>query len=245
MRLAMIFLFLLAGMPPTVSAGTEALIEDIELKNNWTGDFDGMTRRGVVRVLVVHNKMLYFLDQGTHRGVNVDLFRELEKHINTAKNTGPLKVRVLFIPVPRDQLLSALIEGRGDIAAANLTITPERKETVDFSQPLLTGVKEILVTGPAAPKINTVEDLSGKEIHLRASSSYHEHVVELNKQFERKGKPPIEIVPASEMLEDGPDRDGQRGVDPHGRGRRSQGAILGTDIRTDHPSSRDRRAPRG
>ncbi|HEX5079199.1 MAG TPA: transporter substrate-binding domain-containing protein [Geminicoccaceae bacterium] len=45
----------------------------------------------------------------------------------------------MIIPVPRDQLLPALLEGRGDIAAANLTITPERQVLVDFADPLLTG----------------------------------------------------------------------------------------------------------
>ena len=44
-----------------------------------------------------------------------------------------LKVRVVFIPVRRDQLLPALAAGKGDIAAANLTITPERQKLVDFT----------------------------------------------------------------------------------------------------------------
>jgi len=53
------------------------------------------------------------------------------------------------------------VEGLGDIAAANLTITPERLKNVDFSDPFLTGVNEIVVTGPAVPKLASLEDLAG------------------------------------------------------------------------------------
>ena len=93
-------------------------------------------------------------------------------------------------------------EGRGDIAAANLTITPERQKVVDFSAPFYSGVKEILITGQGLPAIKTLDDLAGQEIYLRPSSSYYQHVVELNKTFKKKGLAPIKIVEASEYLED-------------------------------------------
>jgi membrane-bound lytic murein transglycosylase MltF len=186
----------------SASADAGKVGDNLNLIQNWTGDFDGMVEQRQVRVLVVPNKMLYFLDQGRHRGVNVDLFAEFEKFINRKMKTGTLKIRVLFVPVPRDQLFPALAAGRGDIAAANLTITNERKKIADFSNPLLTGVKEILVTGPAAPALNTIADLAGKELHLRPSSSYHEHVIQLNATFKKQGKPPVKILPVSEFLED-------------------------------------------
>jgi membrane-bound lytic murein transglycosylase MltF len=94
------------------------------------------------------------------------------------------------------------VEGRGDIAAANLTITEERQKEVDFGDPMGTGVKEILVTGPSAPAVKSLDDLSGQELHLRPSSSYYEHVARLNAVFQKQGQPPIKIVPASEYLED-------------------------------------------
>ena len=173
----------------------------LQLKQ-WTGDFDGMAERKVLRVLVVHNKMLYFLDQGRLRGVNVDLFNEFEKYINKKLKTGTVKIKVVFLPVQRGQLFTALAEGRGDIAASNLTITGSRKEVVDFSTPLLTGVKEILVTGPNLPVMKSIEDLAGQELHLRKSSSYYQHVVELNETFKKKGLAPIRVVAASEFMED-------------------------------------------
>ena len=83
-------------------------------------------------------------------------------------------MQVVFIPVSRDELIPGLVQGRGDIAAANLTITDERREQVDFSTPIATGVSEIVVTGPASPAIQSVQDLSGQEVFVRKSSSYYQ-----------------------------------------------------------------------
>ncbi len=177
-------------------------VTDSDLIKDWRGGYEGMVKRRQVRVLVVPNKMYYFLDRGHPRGVNVDLFREFKKFINKREKTGARAIHVIFVPVPRDQLLPALIQGRGDIAAANLTVTDERRSLVDFSNPLLTGVKEILISGPSAAPITALADLSGREIHLRPSSSYYEHAVRLNAAFKKQGRPPVRIVPASELLED-------------------------------------------
>jgi membrane-bound lytic murein transglycosylase MltF len=95
-----------------------------------------------------------------------------------------------------------LVKGLGDIAAGNLTITPERFKEVDFSEPYFKGVNEILVTSPAGPQVKTVEDLSGKEIHVRASSSYYASLQSLNARFKKAGKQPMKLVLADEYLED-------------------------------------------
>lgn len=76
------------------------------------------------------------------------------------------------------------------------------KKKVDFSAPHLTGVDEIIITGPVSPPLQTLDDLSAKEIHVRKSSSYYESLVQLNARFKNSGKPPIKIVPADEYLED-------------------------------------------
>ena len=102
----------------------------------------------------------------------------------------------------RDALISGLVAGRGDIAAANLTITPERRELVDFSDPLFTGVSEIVVSGPGGPQLSSVDDLSGKTIHVRKSSSYYQSLVLLNERLKKAGKSEMKLVPADENLED-------------------------------------------
>jgi membrane-bound lytic murein transglycosylase MltF len=116
--------------------------------------------------------------------------------------TKTLKVHVVFIPVSRDELLPSLVNGLGDIAVANLTITAERQKQVDFSNPFASGVKELLVTGPSAPSINSIDDLAGKEIHVRRSSSYYESLVQLNTSFKKARKRKMKLILADETFED-------------------------------------------
>ena len=66
---------------------------------------------------------------------------------------------------------------------------------------MLTDVSEIVVTGPGAPKIERVDDLAGKEVYVRTSSSYYESLQRLNKSFKKAGKHPVKITPAVEYLE--------------------------------------------
>lgn len=168
----------------------------------WRGDLDGMNQRRTIRVLVTFNRIGYFFDQGQPCGATHDLFIELEKYWNQKSNTGTLKKHILFIPVRQDQLLPYLLEGKGDIAASNLTITQGRLEEVDFATPILTGIKEVLVTGPESPTLKTVDDLSGRSVMVRKSSSYYASLTDQNERFRAAGKPLITIVPADENLED-------------------------------------------
>ncbi|MCU0592948.1 MAG: lytic transglycosylase F [Desulfobacterales bacterium] len=168
----------------------------------WTGDLDGMIKRRMVRVLVVYSKTFFFVDKGTQRGIVYEEFRKFEEDLNKKLKAKHIRVNVVFIPVSRDELLPALVEGRGDIAAANLTITEAREHLVDFADPTLTDVNEIVVTGPESPAIAALDDLSGKEVFVRPSSSYYESLRALNEQFKKEGKPEIELMPAPENLED-------------------------------------------
>ena len=99
---------------------------------------------------------------------------------------------MLIIPVDRDQLIPALVQGYGDIAGANLTITSDRREHVEFSNPFIDGVSEIVVTGSAAPALETVEDLGGLKVHVRRSSSYWQSLERLNERLRSEGKPLVE-----------------------------------------------------
>ncbi len=172
------------------------------ITEKWTGDFDGMVDRNIIRVLVVFNKTMYFLDGPETKGITYEAFKEFELFINKRLKKKTMKTSVVFIPVRRDRLIPSLLEGRGDIAAANLTITPNRLKEVDFSDPLLTDVSELVVTGPAAPSLNSINDLSGKEIHVRASSSYYESLLRINDSFRKSGKSEMSIQLADESLED-------------------------------------------
>jgi ABC-type amino acid transport substrate-binding protein len=101
----------------------------------WQGDFDRMLARRMIRVLVPYSRTLYFNDKGQERGLVADTVRDFERYINKKHQTGKRPVTVYMIPTTRDRLLPDVAAGLGDIAAGNLTVTPERLELVDFVAP--------------------------------------------------------------------------------------------------------------
>lgn len=176
--------------------------ELLSLKQPLTGDLDEIVRRRFLRALVAYDRTTYFVDRSEQRGIAYDALVEFEKSLRAASNNEHIALKVVIIPTSRDRLIPSLAAGYGDIAIGNLTSTPEREKLVDFSNPVLDNVEELVVTGQAAPPVNSVDDLSGKEVHVRASSSYRESLEALNSRLTMEGKAPVIIKFADELLED-------------------------------------------
>lgn len=194
---------------PSQAAAREQLsISPEEVMRPQTDDLDGMVNRGVIRILTVYSKTFYFLNKGVQHGSTYDFVRLFEADLNRklAKDKRlkhkHLKVRVVFIPVARSDLLPALAAGKGDIAAANLTITSERQQQVDFSVPVYADVSELVLSGPASPSVSRLDDLAGQVIFVRKSSSYYNSLQALNERFARDKKPAVILKEAPETLED-------------------------------------------
>lgn len=194
--------------PPLQNDQAELAINMDHIMQPQKGDLPDMINRRAIRVLTTYSKTFFFIDKGTQRGATHDLFIALEKDLNNqlAKEKKlkqkHLKVRIVFIPVTRDNLFKALNEGKGDIAAANLTITSSRQEQVAFTTPLYSDVKELLVSGTSSPDVKNLEQLSGKTVFVRRSSSYYESLQELNARFAKASLPPVILQEAPEALED-------------------------------------------
>jgi membrane-bound lytic murein transglycosylase MltF len=119
---AAVALALLLGavwLPPVAGQEKTSADRAREMTDTWTGDFDGMVERHRIRALVAFSKTFYFLDGATQRGASYEVLKEFEKTINKELKKKTVKVEVVFIPVSRDELIPGLVEGRGDIAAAN------------------------------------------------------------------------------------------------------------------------------
>ncbi|MDH3870259.1 MAG: transporter substrate-binding domain-containing protein, partial [Desulfuromonadales bacterium] len=187
---------------PTKSITEKKRIGEIEttlpLPEAWIGDLDGMLERRMVRVLVPYNKMLYFHDKGRERGIVHDAGMELQKWLNRKYGRKSMPITVMFIPSSRQYLLQNLVDGLGDIAAGNLTVTPSRLAIVDFTDPHPKPVNEIVVTGPSAPLLKNVSDLEEVDIYVRKSSSYYEHLVNITEKQNLN----FNLIPADEHLED-------------------------------------------
>ena len=169
----------------------------------WLGDLDGMVERRLIRALVPYSMTFYFVDQAQQFGVSYEAMTAFQDDLNARLEIDQARhIQVLFIPVRRDLLLSHLVEGYGDIALGNITVTEARAKHVAFSVPAMTGVSEVPITGPGGVAPTSPEDLSGREIFVRKSSSYFESLEALNQRLAAAGKDPVKLTLVSENLED-------------------------------------------
>src|SRR3974377_1548450 len=183
-------------------AETSTVLVSLPVFKSWTGDFDGMLNRRLIRILVVPSKTYFFLNKGDTLGLTAETGQEFEKWINKRHAKGPYYIEVAFIPTRRDRIFQELKDGKGDIAAANLTITQERTAIVDFAKPWTKDVKAVLVTGRSGPPRTAISDLGGRGAIVRASSSFHTHLLALNNRLKSDNQTPIKLVAADENLED-------------------------------------------
>jgi len=192
--------------PPADTAAAAAVARDSSLaaalRRPWTGDLDSMRGRRMIRVLVPLSPTFFFYDGLRERGTVAESFREFEAWLNRRDRTERTPTAVVFLPDSRDRLLSDLMAGRGDVVAGGLAVTARRARVVAFTRPVAEGVAQIVVTGPGAPPLARVEDLSGKEVYVRGSSAYAEAVVDLNRRLAASGRPPVRIREANPDLED-------------------------------------------
>ncbi|AZL86872.1 MULTISPECIES: lytic transglycosylase F [Aliivibrio] len=164
----------------------------------YVGDLKVLEKKGTIRVLVSADLGFYYIEKGQPKGIIAEFLHHFELHLR--KNN--INVNVQVIPIPRDDLFNALESGFGDLAVANLTITPQRLKSVDFSDPVISNSKEWLVGSKSAPAITSFEDLSGKEVWVRPSSSYFESLQRINKQLSAQDIPPISVQFLEENLQD-------------------------------------------
>jgi membrane-bound lytic murein transglycosylase MltF len=190
-----------ASKTPPAAPASAATAVPLENKP-FLGDYDEMVKRRMIRVGVAYNRTHYFIDRGIQRGFAYDAMKLLENDINVNIKQPNQKVHMVMIPMSRDEMQAALLQGRVDILGANLTVTPERRKIADWSDPVRKDVAEVVVTGPGAPAIATKADLGGKEVFVREGSTYHQHLVELNGRLKAQGQPEVVIKLAPTNLED-------------------------------------------
>lgn len=193
-----------AGDPgaDTLVSLDELLPEDFALLTQpWTGDLDGMVERRVIRTLVVSGGPQFFYQEGRPRGIVTELLVMLQRELNAGLGRRHDQVEIVPMPVSRDRLIPALLEGQADLVATDLTVTETRSELVDFSDPLVTGIDEVVVFAPGVGTATTdIDDLAGQAVYVRRSSSYFEHLSALNQDFAARGLEPVRIVEVDELL---------------------------------------------
>jgi membrane-bound lytic murein transglycosylase MltF len=160
------------------------------------------TENRAIFVLTVYNKTNFFIDEeGRYRGFEYDILKGYEKFINQGKKKASQRYVLVFIPMRFEDILPALADGRGDMAAANLTVTKDRAQIVDFAEPYLPKVHEVVITHRDGHAIDSVDDLAGRQLYFLAGTSYVEHLELLNERFASEGRELMEIVEADPDLD--------------------------------------------
>ncbi len=196
------FSFLPANTQEAAGAESDEIVLMGYANEPWIGDLDGILERGFLRV-ATKNSPLYFVRDGVHEGgFAVEVAHELETFLDKTYPKKGRRMNVVLMPLATDEILPAILEGRADVAMANLTITAQRSESVAFTVAIWKDINELVVTGPAAPPTDSLDDLAAVGLHLRKSSSYYEHVGALNEARETAGKAVIPVQFMDEYLND-------------------------------------------
>ena len=167
----------------------------------FTGDFDAMLDRRLIRLVVPYSPTLFFEDKGTIYGTAANGAQLFEEWINKTFALGARPLTVPLTPMSRDKLFDALLAGDGDIAAGDIKITEKFRKKVAFSAPVIGNVREIVITGEDVPELDSAEALSGKEVAVGRSTSYYESLKKLNERLTAQGKPPVTITIVPDTLE--------------------------------------------
>jgi ABC-type amino acid transport substrate-binding protein len=91
-----------------------------------------------------------------------------------------LGVELVIKPMGWDAVLASAQAGQADIAISSITITPDRAESVDFSDPYYVSNQGVLVK--SGSDIHSISDLNGKKIGCQMSTTgaiwVDEHLVQ-------------------------------------------------------------------
>jgi len=139
----------------------------------YRADMPEIKERKLLRVLTRNSAATYYLWRGKLQGFDYALARKFA--------TGQ-KVRLeMIVPPDRNQLIDWLLEGRGDVIAASMSVTDNRRARgVAFSDPY-NYVDEVLVARTEDP-LASLADLNGRRIVLCRNSSHWDTVSDLVRQ---------------------------------------------------------------
>ncbi|MFJ7727716.1 transporter substrate-binding domain-containing protein [Neobacillus sp. NPDC097160] len=103
-------------------------------------------------------------DKQNYIGFDVDISNEIAKRLG---------VKTEFIATKWDSLIGGLKADKFDIIIGQMTVTDERKKSVDFTDPyVVTG--SVLVTREDTTDITKLEDIKGKNVGVGGGTTFEE-----------------------------------------------------------------------
>ncbi|WP_053363502.1 transporter substrate-binding domain-containing protein [Bacillus sp. FJAT-27251] len=156
-RTSFLTLFLFITFTLILSAcGTSNDHENTENAVEQTGLLQEIKDRGVMRVGVMGTYQPYnFLNENKEMdGFDVDIAKEIAKRLG---------VKAEFVAQEFSGMIAGLQAEKFDVVISQMTITDERKEQMDFSDPYITNSVKVIVHEDNN-SIKSVEDFPGKNI---------------------------------------------------------------------------------
>jgi membrane-bound lytic murein transglycosylase F len=158
-----------------------------------TGDLDDIRKRGQLRILTLKESETYLPREGDDPSMEQELATQFARD---------LKLRPVRIYVDSFQeLIPALLEGRGDLIAADMRITDARMKEVSFTVPLQFTHEQLV--GRADDKINSLKQLRGRHIAVLPGTSFVGTLESIKKKHPYLE---YELLPAGQPLDTTLDR---------------------------------------
>lgn len=139
-------------------------------------DLDAIVERGKLIALTDYSSTSYFIYKGRPMGFEYEMLEAYAKHLGVS-----LEIEIID---NLDKMITYLNEGKGDVIAANITVTKKRMEQVNFTIPHLK-TTQVLVQrmNDSIPIIRDVNELNGKTIYVRKESAFFERLENLNEEI--------------------------------------------------------------
>lgn len=167
--------------------------EFLGLVDKQWGDLDSMIARRRIRVVVPYSLTYYYVDGTQRKGIAFDFLKLFEKNLNDELHFNPPRIGVVFIPVNRERVIPMVSQGYGDIGVGGFEHDSRGIEEVDRTEPMLAGLRHIIVGSKTAPALNSIADLANKEVYVRRGSDYEVSLAAMSDSLKKAGHAPIKI----------------------------------------------------
>lgn len=166
-----------------------------------TGGLADARRRGFLRMAVAPDPLMIAFDGEEALGVAIVISQEMEKYLATLPDASPTPTVVVPTPTPRGRIEDGLAEGQSDFATLTVR-TIEENEALDYTQPLIDEVADVVVLSPDVEGIDTLDDLAAVPLFVQEGGRYARVIETLNDDRVRDGLPPLQVKYVDERLDD-------------------------------------------
>lgn len=138
-------------------------------------DYPELIQSGKLTFLTENSSSSYFIYKGQPLGFDYELISAFCK---------AHKLELELIPISNvDSIFHMLLAGKGNVAGANLTVTQERKEMVNFTIPIQKTRQVLVQNNNRKKRVTEILDLAGDTIFVRSGSSFFPRLQSINAEI--------------------------------------------------------------